>query len=33
MERYYEKPILLIEFDDKIPFKLPEIGGGYSYGP
>lgn len=22
MERYYEKPILLIEFDDTIPFRL-----------
>ena len=22
MERYYEKPILLIEFDETVPFKL-----------
>ena len=24
MERYYEKPILLIEFDDSIPFRLQD---------
>jgi ERCC4-type nuclease len=24
MERYYDKPVLLIEFDEDIPFRLPE---------
>ena len=31
MERYYEKPILLIEFDETVPFRLQdqytEVGG------
>jgi len=40
MERYYEKPILLIEFDESIPFRLQdqytEVGGNLgtkSVGP
>lgn len=30
MVRYYEKPILMIEFDDKIPFRLSKFDDGLS---
>jgi hypothetical protein len=29
MERYYSRPILLIEFDDSIPFRLDKFDKDY----